>query len=82
MGGPQALPPQGMPPQGAPVQGQQPGSGIEDKIVQFAQSLTAEEQVAALPILQAFMQEVQGREAGGSDAELLKYALQRSPSQA
>ena len=83
MGGPQALPLQGMPPQGAQVQGARPGGpSIEDKISQFAQSLTAEEQIAALPILQQFMQAVQGRENGPSEAELLQSALQRNPSRA
>jgi hypothetical protein len=63
-----------------PLQGEQQPS-IEDKISQFAQSLTAEEQLAALPILQQFMQAVQTRVNGPSEAELLQHALQRGPSQ-
>jgi hypothetical protein len=74
--------PQGAPVQGTPMQGAQSGAGnIEAEVAQFAQSLTAEEQLAALPLLQQFMQAVQGRESGPSDAELLQGALQPGPAQ-
>jgi hypothetical protein len=77
MGGPQALPPQGTPPQGA--QAQPGGPSIEDKISQFAQSLTAEEQLAALPILQQFMQAVQSRETGRARPSYCKAPYSATP---